>query len=191
MCRCSRDLGSGKTTLVRQVLATVELPAHYASADQPTLQDRGWLEAQWDIGRLRARSDEGGGLLVLDEAQKITAWSDVVKRLWDEDTASGLPLRVVLLGSSALLLQRGLSDSLAGRFEVIRVPHWSFPEMRDAFGFDHDRPLPRPARGRGTRRRPAEALGDADPATQFRPEARRPQHRPHLGAVRGPAEPGA
>ncbi len=127
---------TGKTTLARQVLAEIGLPAHYASADQPTLQDRGWLEAQWEIGRLRARGTERGGLLVLDEAQKITAWSDVVKRLWDEDTAAGIPLRMVLLGSSPLLLQRGLADSLAGRFELIRVPHWSYPEMRDAFGFN-------------------------------------------------------
>lgn len=132
---------TGKTTLVRQVLEAVDLPSHYASADQPTLQDRGWLEAQWEIGRLRARDGDEGGVLVLDEAQKITAWSDVVKRLWDEDTARRTRLRVVLLGSSPLLLQRGLGDSLAGRFELVRVPHWSFPEMRDAFGFDLDRYL--------------------------------------------------
>ncbi|MGH8934015.1 MAG: ATP-binding protein [Egibacteraceae bacterium] len=132
---------TGKTTLARQVLAEIGLPAHYASADQPTLRDRGWLEAQWEIGRLRARHSERGGLLVLDEAQKITAWSDVVKRVWDEDTAAGIPLRAVLLGSSPLLLQRGLGDSLAGRFELIRVQHWSYPEMRDAFGFDLERYL--------------------------------------------------
>jgi uncharacterized protein len=129
---------SGKTTLVRQALSDVGLPSHYASADQPSLQDRGWLQAQWEIGRLRARDAERGAVLVLDEAQKITAWSDVVKRLWDEDTGSGTPLRVVLLGSAPMLVQRGLADSLAGRFELIRVPHWSFPEMRDAFGFDLD-----------------------------------------------------
>jgi uncharacterized protein len=82
-------------------------------------------------------SDGGpqGGLLVLDEAQKITSWSEAVKRLWDEDTAAGLALRVVLLGSAPLLVQRGLTESLAGRFEMIRVPHWSFAEMRTAFGW--------------------------------------------------------
>lgn len=129
---------TGKTTLVRQALAVTELPAHYASADQPALQDRAWLEAQWEVGRLRARDadNDNGALLVLDEAQKITAWSDVVKRLWDEDTATGTPLRVVLLGSAPMLVHRGLTESLAGRFELIRVPHWSYPEMRDAFGFD-------------------------------------------------------
>lgn len=132
---------TGKTTLVRQVLTEIDLPAHYASADQPTLQDRGWLQAQWEIGRLRARAADDGALLVLDEAQKITAWSDVVKRLWDEDTTSGTPLRVVLLGSAPMLVQRGLTDSLAGRFELIRFPHWSYPEMRDGFGFELDRYL--------------------------------------------------
>lgn len=132
---------TGKTTLVRQVLEAVDLPAHYASADQPTLQDRGWLQTQWEIGRLRARGESRGALLVLDEAQKITAWSEVVKRLWDEDTADGLSLRVVLLGSAPMLVRRGLTESLAGRFELLRVPHWSFQEMRMAFGFDLDRYL--------------------------------------------------
>jgi len=92
----------GKTTLVRQVLAATALPSHYASADDPTLRDRAWIETQWASARLRARKGgRQGGLLVLDEAQKITAWSEVVKRLWDEDTAAGSALRVVLLGSAA------------------------------------------------------------------------------------------
>ena len=75
---------------------------------------------------------------MLDEVQKIRSWSDVVKQLWDEDTIAETPLRVMLLGSAPLLVRQGLSDSLAGRFEVIRVPHWSFAEMRDAFGWDLD-----------------------------------------------------
>ncbi len=129
----------GKTTLVRQVLAATDIPSHYASADDPTLRDRAWIETQWARARLRAREGGAqGGLLVLDEAQKITAWSEVVKRLWDEDTAAGLGLRVVLLGSAPLLVQRGLTESLAGRFELVRVPHWSFAEMGAAFGWDLD-----------------------------------------------------
>ena len=68
--------------------------------------------------------------------QKVHGWSDAVKRLWDEDTGEGLPLRVLVLGSAPLLLQRGLSESLAGRFEILRVPHWSLAEMEGAFGFD-------------------------------------------------------
>lgn len=132
---------AGKTTLARQVIEEVEFPAHYASADDPSLRDRAWLEAQWQIGRLRAGESRRGALLVLDEAQKVGAWSETVKRLWDEDTAARRKLRVLVLGSAPLLLQRGLNESLAGRFELVRVPHWSFSEMRDAFGWDLERYL--------------------------------------------------
>ncbi|HET7141555.1 MAG TPA: AAA family ATPase, partial [Candidatus Limnocylindria bacterium] len=126
----------GKTTLARQVMDAVGVPAHFASADDPALRESGWLETQWEIGRLRARNGgRAGGLLVMDEIQKIPAWSESVKRLWDEDTADGLELRVMLLGSAPLLVQKGLTESLAGRFELIRVSHWSFPEMRDGFGW--------------------------------------------------------
>ena len=126
----------GKTTLVRQVMEASPLPAHYASADEPTLRHRTWLEQQWDQARLQARQNATGALLVLDEIQKIPGWSDLVKLLWDADTHARLRLRVVLLGSSPLLVQSGLTESLAGRFEVIPVPHWSFTEMREGFGWD-------------------------------------------------------
>jgi len=129
----------GKTTLVRQVMAASHLPAHYASADEPTLRgDRTWLEQQWDIARLKATEGKSGALLVLDEIQKITGWPNAVKLLWDADTHSGVALKVVLLGSAPLLIQSGLTESLAGRFEVIAVPHWSFAEMREAFGYTLD-----------------------------------------------------
>jgi len=77
-----------------------------------------------------------GAILVIDEIQKIPGWSESAKRLWDEDTAKNIPLKVVLLGSAPLAVHQGLTESLAGRFEVIRLPHWSLTEMRDAFGFD-------------------------------------------------------
>ena len=127
----------GKTTLARQVLEAAELPSHYASADEAVGFDIAWIRAQWEIGRrlVRERSGEAA-VLVLDEVQKVPRWSDTVKGLWDEDSASGLPLHVVALGSSPLLVRRGLTESLAGRFEVVRVRHWSFTEMRDAFGLD-------------------------------------------------------
>jgi predicted AAA+ superfamily ATPase len=88
----------GKTTLIRQVLEGLHFPNHYASADEPTLKDSSWLEQQWEIGRLRGK--EGQALLVLDEIQKVQKWPDLVKTLWDQDTAARLPLKVVLLGSS-------------------------------------------------------------------------------------------
>ena len=123
----------GKTTLVRQVLESSGLPYHYASADEPSLRGPAWIDQQWNTARRLA--GEATAALALDEVQKIPAWSEAVKRLWDEDARSGLPLHVVLLGSAPLLIQHGLSESLAGRFEMLRVPHWTFSEMRTAFGF--------------------------------------------------------
>ena len=79
---------------------------------------------------------KGGTLLALDEVQKVSGWSEIVKRLWDEDTAKKTRLKVVLLGSSPLFIQHGLTESLAGRFEIIPLTHWSFSEMKDAFGWD-------------------------------------------------------
>jgi predicted AAA+ superfamily ATPase len=128
----------GKTTLVKQALAEIDAPTHYASADDPTLRDAAWLEAQWERGRQLARARNGAAVLAIDEIQKVTGWAEAVKRLWDEDRGTDLPLRVVLLGSAALQVQRGLSESLTGRFELIRVTHWSFGEMRDAFGLSLD-----------------------------------------------------
>ena len=131
---------AGKTTLAQQAMAGIKISSHYATADEPALKDRAWIEQQWEVARLKTKS--GGrkkkALLVLDEIQKITGWSETVKRLWDEDTANKLPLQVLVLGSSALLVQRGLAESLAGRFEVIPVTHWSFAEMQKAFGRNVD-----------------------------------------------------
>jgi len=122
----------GKTTLVHQVLAGWGSRTHYASADEPTLKDSAWIEAQWEAARLLAREGgRAGAVLALDEIQKIPAWSETIKRLWDADTAARLPLKVIVLGSAPLLMQQGLT----GRFEVLQLPHWSFPEMRACFDF--------------------------------------------------------
>ena len=125
---------TGKSTLARQVVEAARIPSRFASADDPLLRDRAWIQAEWDGGRVLARQHPTA-LLVLDEVQKVTGWSESVKRLWDEDTAQGLALRVLLLGSAPPLVQRGLTESLAGRFEIIRIGHWSLREMRDAFGW--------------------------------------------------------
>lgn len=128
----------GKTTLVQQVLKRVGAPSHYVSADEPTLRGREWLTAQWEVARLRAQEDRRGAVLAVDEVQKIPDWSEQVKRLWDEDTRARIPLKVVLLGSSPLSMEQGIHESLAGRFETLRLPHWSFPEMRQAFRLTFD-----------------------------------------------------
>ena len=132
----------GKTTLVQQAVETAGLPARSASADEPTLRGPEWIAQQWQAARLEAaEAGKSGAVLVLDEIQKIPNWSESVKRLWDEDTRRRLPLKVVLLGSAPLLVAQGLTESLAGRFEVLHLPHWSFAEMRAAFGFSLDQYL--------------------------------------------------
>lgn len=123
----------GKTTMVRQVATSLGMPVRFASADEPTLRGPGWVAEQWDAARLEV--GRGDGLLVLDEVQKAANSAESVKRLWDEDTAARRRLRVVLLGSAPLLVQQGLSESLAGRFELLPLTHWSASEMRDAFGW--------------------------------------------------------
>ena len=126
----------GKTTLVTQVVAGSTLPSRFVSADEPTLRGSEWIHQQWSAARLLAgEGDRPEAVLVVDEVQKVPGWPETVKRLWDEDTRSQCPLKVVLLGSAPLLVQQGLTESLAGRFELLHLPHWSLREMQDAFGW--------------------------------------------------------
>jgi uncharacterized protein len=129
----------GKSTLVGQVVAASGLAARSVSADEPTLRGPEWLEQQWEAARLTAgEAGRRGAVLVLDEVQKIPGWSETVKRLWDEDTRAGSRLKVILLGSAPLLISGGLTESLAGRFELLHLPHWSFTEMQTAFRWSVD-----------------------------------------------------
>jgi len=124
----------GKTTAIQQILGETRIPSHYAAADLPAPPDTQWITRQWDLARLKLQN-QSSAILVLDEVQKVAHWSTEVKRLWDEDTRLGNNLHVVLLGSSSLLIQKGLDESLAGRFEIIRFPHWSWTECRDSFNW--------------------------------------------------------
>lgn len=129
----------GKTTLVQQVVEASGLRHLFASADEPALRGSEWIAQQWEAARLQARdAGKAGSVLVLDEIQKIPGWSEAVKLRWDEDTRRRLPLNVVVLGSAPLLIARGLTESLAGRFELLHLPHWSLSEMRSAFGWSLD-----------------------------------------------------
>ncbi len=133
---------SGKTTLAQQAIRELGVPTHYASADGSRVPGPSWIEVQWNTAReLAAAKGAGGALLVLDEIQKVPSWSGTVKALWDEDARNGIRVKAMILGSAPLLVQRGLGESLAGRFEILRVPHWSFAEMAGAFGWDLDRYL--------------------------------------------------
>ena len=127
----------GKTTAVKQALEELNLPSHYSAADLPAPPEPVWIEKQWEHARTLSMK-HGTVILVLDEVQKIERWSEVVKKLWDEDRSSGSDIRLAILGSSALLLQRGLTESLAGRFELLRCGHWTFRECRECFGWNLD-----------------------------------------------------
>ena len=128
----------GKTTLIKQVLSVTDLPYLFATADDIVGTDSVWLRKQWEQARLLAKQQNCEVLLVIDEVQKIQNWSETVKKEWDMDTFEDCPVKVVLLGSSSLLIQKGLTESLAGRFESIFIPHWSFQEMQEAFGWTVD-----------------------------------------------------
>ncbi|NGX36853.1 MAG: hypothetical protein K1000chlam1_01707, partial [Candidatus Anoxychlamydiales bacterium] len=108
-----------------------------ASADIATLQDLAWLETQWEIARQKATLKKPS-LLIIDEVQKIPYWSDIIKKLWDEDTKNKCNLKVIILGSSPWLMQKGLSESLAGRFEILPITHWNFNEMSKFFNWKLD-----------------------------------------------------
>ncbi len=125
----------GKTTLIKQLLQEIEIFYHYASADA-VAAGSAWIGQQWEIARaLKKKHDAEEFLLVIDEIQKITDWSEQVKALWDGDSFHNINIKVILLGSASLLLQKGLSESLTGRYEVTRMMHWSLSEMKNAFGF--------------------------------------------------------
>jgi uncharacterized protein len=129
----------GKTTLVRQTLSRLDkkIARHSVSADNPGLVGSTWLKTQWETARALA-AQAGSCVLVLDEVQKLPNWTEEIKRLWDEDTREGRDVRTVILGSAPLLIAHGLTESMAGRFEMTRLGHWRFSEMRAAFGFTLD-----------------------------------------------------
>ena len=125
----------GKTTLVNQVMKSISFPGYYASADGMISDESVWIRQQWEIARAKQKQNPSADfLLALDEIQKIDNWSESVKAEWDVDTLNHIPVKVILSGSSRMLIQKGLSESLTGRFELITMSHWFYQEMRTAFG---------------------------------------------------------
>jgi predicted AAA+ superfamily ATPase len=155
----------GKTTIVRDLIPPNSPQGYYISVDEeadvspwaannassaispPQKKDADWLRSYWKdarnmAGKWAETSLRNGTtiqnqpyIFAVDEIQKIEQWSEIVKGLWDEDRANGLNMHVVLLGSAPLLIQKGLSESLAGRYELIPITHWGFTEMQQAFDF--------------------------------------------------------
>lgn len=132
----------GKSTVVKQVLNDLSIPYQFFSADNVPATNTAWISNCWAATRsLKENNDWDCIILVIDEIQKIANWSEVVKKEWDDDTFHNRNIKVLLLGSSRVLLERGLSESLAGRFEEIRMSHWSYKEMKECFGFTVDQYL--------------------------------------------------
>ena len=126
----------GKTTLVHQLMGSMKQAHHFASADETGSADAVWIAQQWEAARLKMKADNSKEIvLFIDEIQKVADWSREVKKQWDKDSREGIHIKAVLLGSANLLIQQGLTESLMGRFELMWMPHWSFSEMKKAFGF--------------------------------------------------------
>ena len=132
----------GKSTVVKQVLQDLDVPWQFYSADNVPASNSAWISNCWAAVRsLKESKGYESIILVIDEIQKIDNWSEVVKKEWDDDAFYDRNIKVLLLGSSRVLLEKGLSESLSGRFEEIRMSHWTYSEMRDCFGVSLDQYL--------------------------------------------------
>ncbi|MCL2810210.1 MAG: ATP-binding protein [Treponema sp.] len=129
---------TGKTTAVTQALEAISISHYFISADAPSSADAEWLRNEWEKARVMQKQHSKEMILAIDEIQKVKNWSSMVKLLWDEDTRKKNQLKVILTGSSSLLIQKGLNESLAGRFEVLFCPHWSYKECKEAFSYSLD-----------------------------------------------------
>lgn len=129
----------GKSTVVKQVLKEIDIPFHFFSADNVPATNSSWISDCWAAVRsMKENQSLEEIILVIDEIQKISNWSEAIKKEWDADTFNDNNIKVLLLGSCRVLLEKGLSESLAGRFEEIRMSHWTYQEMKDCFGFTLD-----------------------------------------------------
>jgi predicted AAA+ superfamily ATPase len=127
---------AGKTTIAQQLTQELKIPCHFSSADYEA-GSQVWIDQQWEIARIKSKEREDEPfILILDEVQKISDWSRMIKAQWDKDTNDGRDIRLLILGSSRLLLQQGLTESLTGRFEIVPITHWTFSEMKTAFGME-------------------------------------------------------
>ena len=101
---------------------------HYASADSVLHASPAWIQDHWDTAR-RSRK-----ILIIDEIQKCENWSEVIKSLWDSAKKAKQLFQCLLLGSSSLSIQRGLTESLTGRFQLTHAHHWNAAESKDGYG---------------------------------------------------------
>lgn len=129
---------TGKSTMIAQALKGVDMLSHSVSADDILAPTEEWIRQEWQQARNLFNTSQQPVVLILDEIQKVRNWSNIVKGLWDADRRKNLDIKVMLSGSSSMLIHKGLEDSLKGRFELIRSPHWSLRECSDAFDYSLD-----------------------------------------------------
>ena len=122
--------------MIDQFVEKTTVPYSLFSADGVGKTNTAWISEKWHEVRTRMMLyNETEHILIIDEIQKIIGWSEIVKKEWDKDTREKRNLKVILLGSSRLLIQKGLEESLEGRYEALKMGYWEWEEMRDAFGF--------------------------------------------------------
>ena len=77
----------GKSTVVKQVLKDISIPYQLFSADNVPATNSAWITNCWEAVRsLKENNGWEEVVLVIDEIQKISNWSEVVKKEWDDDT---------------------------------------------------------------------------------------------------------
>ena len=114
----------GKSVLARQLAKKMVEEGMDAKAI-------GWFEFDRAMGAGTEDMDaiivhlisHGSRLVVLDEVQFVAGWQDVLKRHYDRSD-----VKFVVTGSSALEMDRRSSESLAGRFALVKAAPFSFPE---------------------------------------------------------------
>ena len=126
----------GKTTTILNYLEQhLKNKAHYVSADQIFHSTPQWVEEQWRFAHQQNK------MLIIDEIQKCENWPEIIKSLWDEFKRKKIELKCVLLGSSSLQIQKGLTESLTGRFQLIYAYHWNYKESHDGYGLNFEQYL--------------------------------------------------
>ncbi len=119
----------GKTTTVLKYLnESHPNKFHFYSADEVFNASATWLLEIWS----KARSEQK--ILVIDEIQKCENWSAIIKKFWDEDKRNKITFPCILLGSSSLEIQKGLTESLTGRFQLHKAFHWNHEESKNGYG---------------------------------------------------------
>ena len=129
---------TGKTTMFVQALDEVNLASHVVSADDVINPNSDWIKTEWQQARNMSKQQNKRVIFVIDEIQKASDWARTVKGLYDKDRRDKIDVKPILTGSSSLLLQQGLEESLMGRFEIIHCSHWSYAECKKAFDYSLD-----------------------------------------------------